>query len=175
MSGGQIVEQATHLVDLMRYWAGEVETVHSLYTLRTLADEEEFRTWDANVVNLGFGSGAVGSLVSTYALFPGVPGNVRIDLVARELLIRFTYGDLEIHTPGESRTMKASVQPDEAAASAFINAVRTGDSSEVLAPLADANRTLAATLAANESARTGEPVNLDTFKNMHSASAGSGN
>ena len=32
MSGGQIVEQATHLADLMRYWAGDVETVHAAYT-----------------------------------------------------------------------------------------------------------------------------------------------
>jgi predicted dehydrogenase len=172
LSGGQIVEQATHLADLMRYWAGDVETVHAAYTLRTRKGDENFRTWDANTVNLVFASGAVGSLVSTYALFAGVPENVRIDLIAGELLARFTYRDLHIYSRSESRGMDATVQPDEAAAAAFIHAVRTGDSTGILTPLSDSNRTLAVTLAANESAVTGQPVDVNDFIKMHSPSGG---
>ena len=172
LSGGQIVEQATHLADLMRYWAGDVETVHAAYTLRTRKHDESYRTWDANTVNLVFASGAVGSLVSTYALFAGVPENVRIDLIAGELLARFTYRDLHIYSRSESRGMDATVQPDEAAAAAFIHAVRTGDSTGILTPLSDSNRTLAVTLAANESAVTGQPVDVNDFIKMHSPSGG---
>ena len=170
LSGGQIVEQATHLADLMRYWAGDVETVHAAYTLRTRKGDESFRTWDANTVNLVFASGAVGSLASTYALFAGVPQNVRIDLIAGGLYARFTYSDLHVYTEGQSRSMNAAVQADEAASAAFIHAVRTGDSTGILTPLSDSNRTLAVTLAANESAVTGQPVNVNDFINMHSPS-----
>lgn len=176
-SGGQIVEQATHLVDLMRYWAGDIETVHSLYALQTLGQDADFGTWDANVVNFGFKSGAVGSLATTYALFPGIPRKViskaaKIDLIAEELLVKFTYRDLEIYTPDDVRQVEPSNVPDEAAATAFINAVRTGDTSKILAPITDANHTLAVTLAANESALTREPVRLEDFRAMHSAKSG---
>ena len=176
-SGGQIVEQATHLVDLMRYWAGDIETVHSLYALRTLAQDADFGTWDANVVNFGFKSGAVGSLATTYALFPDIPEKViskaaKIDLIAEDLLVKFTYRDLEIYTPDDVRQVEPSIVPDEAAATAFINAVRTGDTSKVLAPITDANHTLAVTLAANESALTREPIRVDDFRAMHSAKSG---
>ena len=170
LSGGQIVEQATHLVDLMRYWAGDVETVHAAYTLRAHKGDEDFRTWDANTVNLVFGSGAVGSLASTYALFAGVPQNVRMDLIAGGLYARFTYRDLHVYTSSESRSMDAAVQPDVAASTAFINAIRTGDSTGILTPISDSNRTLAVTLAANESAVTGQPVNVNEFIDMHSPS-----
>lgn len=160
LSGGQVVEQATHLVDLMRFWAGEVETVHAMYALRTLTREADFKTWDASVVNLRFKSGAVGSLACTYALFPRVPQNVRIDIAANELLVRFSYEDLQIHAPGESHTLQASGNPTAAAAAAFLRAVRTGDRSGIRSPLDDAVKTLAVTLAANQSAETGKPVNL---------------
>ncbi len=174
MSGGQIVEQATHLVDLMRYWAGEVKTVHAMYGNRALASVEDFNTWDANVVNLGFESGAVGSVASTYALFQGVPDNVRIDIVVRELLIRFSYASLQIQSPWKSDEFEPTNNPDEAASAAFLHAVRTGDRSGVLAPLDDANRTLAVTLAANESARTGKVIDVASFVEAESAGAGMG-
>ena len=174
MSGGQIVEQGTHLVDLMRYWAGDVKTVHAIYGNRALGGVEEFNTWDANVVNLGFESGAVGSVATTYALFPGVPDNVQVDIVVRELLIRFSYSGVQIHRPGNSEEFEPANNPDEAASAAFLHAVRTGDRSGVLAPLDDANRTLAVTLAANESARTGEAIEVASFVEAESAGAGTG-
>lgn len=170
-SGGQVVEQATHLVDLMRYWAGEITSVHAMYALRARAGEADFDTWDANVVNFHFESGAVGSLASTYALFPRVPQNVRIDIASNELLIRFSYDDLEIHSPGESRSAKPTVNPTEAAAAAFLQAVRTGDRSVIRSPLSDAIKTLAVTLAANQSAETGHPVDVSALRKAKTAAS----
>ena len=47
---------------------------------------------------------------------------------------------------------------------AFVNAVATGDPSALRSTYADAAKTLAISLAANESAETGEPIRLDRWR-----------
>ena len=63
-SGGQLVEQATHTIDMMRYMGGEVETVYAMQANRLLKETD---CPDANSVSLQFASGAVGSLTATWA------------------------------------------------------------------------------------------------------------
>ena len=56
-SGGQFVEQTTHIVDLARYLAGEVTSVQAFYALRGLQDVENLDVPDVGTVNMTFGSG----------------------------------------------------------------------------------------------------------------------
>jgi len=70
-SGGQIVEQTTHQVDLLRYLVGEVAEVHAYYATRALNDVENLDIPDVYALSLQFENGAVGTLSSTCVLRNG--------------------------------------------------------------------------------------------------------
>jgi predicted dehydrogenase len=63
-SGGQLVEQATHTIDMMRYLAGEVKEVFAFQENRVLKQTD---CPDVNVVSMKFANGAVGSITTTWA------------------------------------------------------------------------------------------------------------
>jgi predicted dehydrogenase len=172
-AGGQIVEQATHIVDLCRMFAGEVRTVSAAYAEQTRTGLAEFDNWDACAVTMGFANGAVGSLASTYALFPGVPDNAMLDIVAGrrdaeppmepgdEVLLRLSVsGVLRKYTRNGEETLEPTGSADLECSRAFLNAIITGDRSGVRSDLADAVQTLKVTLAANRAAQGAEVVAL---------------
>lgn len=171
--GGQIVEQATHIVDLFRMFAGEVTSVSAAYAEQTRTGLEQFDNWDACAVTMAFGSGAVGSLAATYALFPGLPDNAMLDVVAGskdasppiqpgdEVLLRLLVtGELRAYTRDGAETIQPQGNADLECSRAFINAIATGDRSAIRSDLTDAVRTLKVTLAANRAAETGQAVPL---------------
>ncbi len=165
LTGGQIVEQATHTVDLFRFIAGEVKAVYARYTLKTRLDVPGFNNWDANALTLEFENGAVGSLVSTYALFPGIPDGSSFDVIADELLLRFSGSELKKFTRDGTEAFTPEVDPTKPANEAFMNFIKTGNTSPIRSPIDDSILTLAVTLAANRSAMTGRPVNIKDFMN----------
>jgi predicted dehydrogenase len=67
-SGGQTIEQTTHVLDLVRLLAGEVEEVSSLAAACARSALADATIDDASAATLGFATGAVGSLVSTSLL-----------------------------------------------------------------------------------------------------------
>lgn len=159
--GGQIFEQATHLIDLMRLFGGEVATVFAAYA-HNAVPEDDLPNWDANAVTLRFASGAVGSVHSSYALFPGIPANNGLDLIARELLIRL-HGNRVIvfRRDQEPREMPAPTAPriDRA----FIDAVRRNDPGAIRSPAGESAASIVISLAANYSAVTGKVVDMKEF------------
>ena len=70
-SGGQIVEQAIHIVDLARYLVGEVEQVSAMYATRGNLDEPGHDQEDVYTVNLRFRNGAIGNLSTCSVLHHG--------------------------------------------------------------------------------------------------------
>ncbi len=69
-------------------------------------------------------------------------------------------GSLKVMRPGRTEIISNTVNAFQAENQAFINAIRTGDTSGIRSDYEDGMRTLAVTLAANEAARTGKPVRL---------------
>src|SRR5204863_7479584 len=63
-SGGQLVEQATHTVDMMRFLGGEISEVFCYQTQQVLS---EIDCPDFNVCALRFSGGAVGTLSTAWA------------------------------------------------------------------------------------------------------------
>ena len=59
-SGGQLVEQTTHQIDLLRYLVGEVEEVHAYYALRTLNGVEYLDVPNVYALTLKFENSAIG-------------------------------------------------------------------------------------------------------------------
>ena len=157
--GGQIVEQATHLLDLCRVFGGEVDEVYAQFGRSAWKDDESFQNWDVYSGVFAFKTGAVGSAATTYALFFGLPQSSGLDLVSEEMLLRFTQGELQQITPRGTEAHKAEPPSAEARmARAFLDAVDKDDPALIQSPLDDALKTLALTLAFNRSAAEGRAV-----------------
>lgn len=176
MAGGQMVDQAIHLLDLYRMVAGEVEEVYAVYTERGRGLEEDkkigFENWTSYVAVLRFKSGAVGCLGATYALYPrlfkpplGGGYRVGLDIVCRERLVRYIHGlEVRVYLKGaDVKIYRLEEDPTEKMVEAFVEAVITRDKSVLKTPYEDSFRSNALALAANESAKRGEPINLCEF------------
>ena len=155
-SGGQLLEQATHTIDTMRYLLGEVEEVHAMQTSQVLT---EIDCPDSNIVSLKFENGAVGSLTTYWAFDNGDWSHTNvIDILYKDQLINWNPSRLRIKENGEyiDKT-EASPSIDEV----FVKAVRSGDRSQILSPYGDAVKTMAVSIAANQSGRTGKSIKIN--------------
>lgn len=83
-SGGQFVEQCTHIVDAARYIAGEIVRVSAFSARGFVTGVPEYNTDDAMVVNAEFASGAVGVFYT--GCFPiGGGGDVGLQVRSKSL------------------------------------------------------------------------------------------
>lgn len=160
--GGQVFDQCTHLIDMMRYLAGDVTTVYAAYS-KNARSEEELPNWDSYSLTLSFASGAVGSVHSTYATFPGIAESNGLDVVARELLIRMRLGHTTVFRRDQDPVDTRS--PDGWSIDhPFIDAVRANDPSLIRSTAREAAKSIAVSLASNHSAATGKVVDLGEFE-----------
>lgn len=158
-SGGMLHEQATHQLDLLRYFAGEIVEVHKLESAFLNTDQENHTIPDCEAVLLQYASGAIGYITTTSSLVHG-GGGTRIELLV-EGHLRIQYGDGVRVLPEGAATISPSTEPIPSSIDdAFIQAILTKNPSLVRSDYADGLRTCAVTLAANESARTGKPVRV---------------
>ena len=154
-SGGQLVEQATHTIDMMRYMGGEVETVYAMQANRFLKETD---CPDANSVALQFASGAVGSLTATWA-YAGDWSNANVlDLLYEGELLNWNPSRVLVQEEGE---WVDKTEPSPTIDEVFVDAVRSGDGSSILSPYSDAVKTLAISLAANQSAQENRPIAIE--------------
>jgi predicted dehydrogenase len=150
-SGGQMVEQTTHVFDLARYFAGEVVHVMAVGARRLLTDVPGMATEDVSVCNLAFASGAVGNVASSCALPPG-SGRVDLELVAKDAVVRYALeGRFRAWVDGRQVQGQNANDPYADIVRSFLEAVRTGDGRGLRSPYADAAQTLAVTEAAERS------------------------
>jgi myo-inositol 2-dehydrogenase / D-chiro-inositol 1-dehydrogenase len=156
-SGGQFVEQTTHIVDLARYLVGDVKRVYAAAALRDMHDIENINVPDVGTATLEFENGAVGTINNTCML--GVGGPVSLHIVARDLWLEVG-GKVKVRDASGERVEGEEINPTLREDQAFIKAVETGDRSEIRSDYADGAKTLAVTLAINESFQTRQPVDL---------------
>ncbi len=171
-SGGQFVEQVIHTVDLARYLGGEVAEVFAYaangFNKKLPNLVTNYTNDDAMVVSLRFESGAVANIMA--ACSAGVSGGVFLNVWAAHHTARFTdWGHhLKLYREGEqgSEDIKGDLgisSPDSIFTledRAFIDAVKSGDTSGLKSCHADGVRTTLVCLAANESLETGAPVKV---------------
>jgi myo-inositol 2-dehydrogenase / D-chiro-inositol 1-dehydrogenase len=161
-SGGQIVEQTTHIFDLTRYLVGEPVIVSAQATRGFVKDMPGYDVEDASAVTVQFASGAVGSLISCCANRSG-GGGVALNVVATNMVANMSAWELNtIITKSRIEQEQISGEPDIFALedATFVQAVSSGNAALVRAPYADAVKTLAFCLAANQSFEAGEPVRV---------------
>lgn len=153
-SGGQLVEQATHTIDMMRYLAGEISEVYCASTNQVL---KEIDCPDFSAVSLRFENGAVGSLTTSWACAQGWSNTNVVDLLYEDSLLNWTYGKLTVYRNGKAEEL---TQAGPGIDAVFVNAVKTGDGSAVRSSYSDGLVSLAASLAMNQSAREDRPVKV---------------
>ncbi len=170
-SGGQIVEQATHLVDLARYFCGEVASVTAAGS-RTIMHRrlEGHDIWDTQTASLTFESGVVASVTASNVLSGGGYAGFKLytpDACYEIMEAPATGSQLIVYRKGSETRYDGRAhgwrQPHYVGADAFLDAVLTADPSRIRSTYADAIRTLAVTLANNAACETGQPVNPNEF------------
>jgi predicted dehydrogenase len=157
-SGGQILEQTTHICDLARCYAGDVKRVYARLALRALQDAPNLDVPDVGTVALEFASGAVGTISNSCMAPRGYL--VGLDVLCRDFLIQHRAGKLMIRSADGVEELEDPTNPKIKQSRIFIEAVRSGDASKIESPYSDGVKSLAISLAALKSQQTGEPVEL---------------
>jgi predicted dehydrogenase len=152
-----VVEQATHLLDVMLDLVGDVEHVYALAARTDRAAFPDADVDDVTAAALRFTGGAVGSLTATSLL----PAKARagVELVGDGVRLELTETELTVHDGSGSTVHEESGEAKRRVDRAFVDAVR-GEGDDVRAPYAVALATHRVACALASSARTGAGVDL---------------
>lgn len=158
LCGGTFVENTIHYVDLLRYFLGDIKAVSAFYVDRK-PDEGPPPMDLPHVynVNLQFESGVTANATTSRVL-------TNVDVSRRDILV-VSDDSMIVWNANQATENGAPVgEPEEGNVAfakqtqAFVEAVRDKDPSKVKSPYRDALNSLAAVLAANESAANGGAV-----------------
>jgi len=182
LSGGQITEQATHMLDLMRFILGDVEwvaaskrqgavvTADSLDATALGAGSAEskaagierhrYNIWDATTLLLQFQSGVPATFVCSCQV--KYMFEVLLDIFTTDFRIKLDFDKMVVmrKVDGELKTEVIQADTSPKIDATFIEAVKTGDFSSVRSNYADALKSLRVSLAATHAADTGVPVKV---------------
>jgi predicted dehydrogenase len=155
LSGGQVVEQATHVLDLVRVLAGEVAEVMGTAAPSSAGERD---VPDATAAVLRLVSGAIGT-VSTSCVLP-VPTAAGLDLVADGLSVQLTETSLRIVTRGGEEHARPAVDARRAVDRAFVDVLSGRPCPAGLVDVTEALRTHALAVAVAEATSTGSTVRV---------------
>ncbi|PKG21522.1 Gfo/Idh/MocA family protein [Niallia nealsonii] len=158
-SGGQFLEQTTHIVDLLRFVCGDVKEVYAVYNDQIMQEKVEGTTVsDVGSVILKLNNGTIATISNTCIL--PTSHKIGLDLYTEEGVLEIR-DDLLREVKGDRvLEYKEQSNPYVLENTIFLNAVKTGDSSQILSDYQDAAKTHRVTLAANQSAKKGESIVL---------------
>jgi myo-inositol 2-dehydrogenase/D-chiro-inositol 1-dehydrogenase len=156
-SGGQTIEQTTHVLDLARALVGEVTEVHAFGAHARSPTTPASDIDDVSVASLRFAGGALGTVTSTF-LLPRFQ-RAGIEVIGEGMWLCLSETELVVEAHGKRSVWQASDSrplPDRD----FIDAVRGGPN-RIRVPWLEAYRThrLACTLA--QSAIERRPLSLE--------------
>ena len=181
-SGGQIVEQTIHNIDMVRYMIGEPVEVYTMAARGFVTDVVNYDTDDVSTTTVRFECGALGSLSTGCYATTGEAFDSRITFSARDCRLDHYIldkvniygladeqagenglvfkGDGTMQAGGSAVTIKDKVDAGRICDRTFVDAVLTGDPSAIRSPYADAVRTMEFVMAMNKSIETGMPVKV---------------
>lgn len=168
-SGGMLIEQHVHAVDLMRILCGEIESVYAVGNTLLSSDVENVDIYDVNSCTVRFANGAPGIIGNSCAAPTGAavfpPHQVHV--VAQDMVLSVN--------PRKSTIRRAGAEPQELLSDqdgtylmnqAFIQAVKSGSQEGILCDYDDALRSFAVTYACQQSAQTGKVINVGDLLSM---------
>ncbi|RIK41854.1 MAG: hypothetical protein DCC55_10605 [Chloroflexi bacterium] len=156
-SGGQLVEQTTHIFDLARLLVGEVDEVYAVGGKLHRSHLPDADIYDATAVTLRFASGAVGTMASTCLL--NWPHRIGLHLFCEGMAIELSEFEIMIDVGRGRPTRRAEGDPFVREDRAFIDAVQ-GKPNRIRASYGEALKTHRVTTAANQSAHERRVIEL---------------
>ena len=182
LSGGQITEQATHMLDLMRFLLGDVEwvaaskrqgAVVSAASLDATVlgkgssssavaglERHDYNIWDATTLLMQFKSSV--PAVFTCSCQVNYMFEVLLDIFTTDFRLKIDYEKMEIIRKVDGTTTHEVIQADTSPKidAAFVDAVKTKNFSKIRSDYSDALASLKISLAAVEAAQQGVLVRI---------------
>ncbi len=161
-SGGQMVEQVIHTYDLCRHLLGAARSVCGRQRNLFHREVEGYTVEDVSATVIEFENGALASIVGTNTAIP-MRWLSSWDLVTKHRTVYFTDGNhAVVHLTDRPDPMQVNVVSEKDGHRAetldLLRAIETDG--ETRCPMAEGRETLRLVLAADRSARRGEPVEL---------------
>ena len=186
LSGGQLVEQTVHQLDIMRYLIGEPEEVFTYNSRGFVKGVVDYDTDDCSVTVVKFKNGALGTISSgcyskdekafdSKIVFSAQDSRAELKITEKltlfaekaddkkslkELATAIDEGLCKEISNGILEYSADAAEESFLCAKAFVEAVISGDKSKIHSDYRDATKSLAFSLACNESAKTGLPIKV---------------
>lgn len=162
LCGGTFVENTIHMVDLLRYFLGDIEAVSAFYVDRKPGEgPEPINMPHVYNVNYRFVGGTTANFSLSRVLTNTDTTRRAVQIISDDSLIEWS-GDRLVENDKTIWEDEVRAHPSFAQTSAFIGAVQAGDPGRVKSSYATALNSLAAVLGANASAeRGGQLLALD--------------
>ena len=159
--GGQVVEQATHIIDAARFLAGDVTEVFGMAARRDRDDFGGLTVPTATAATIRFASGAIANLSATCLL----RWNHRVGLhvFSDALALEITDHDLMVDVGRGRPVRQADGDPVWREDRDFVEAVM-GRENRIRCPYAEALLTHRVALAVSQSAQTGALVKMEGLR-----------
>ena len=160
-SGGQAVEQTTHVFDLARHLFGPVRAVYAAGVSGILPRDDGRNIEDASAATVHFASGVVAVITSACYLQVGGGVPAGLDVFCRDANLRYQRRrSLTRTTTADSVTWTAQNDSEHDMLVDFLAAAGAGDPARVRCPYAQGVEALELSLAVNRALETGRTVEL---------------
>jgi predicted dehydrogenase len=162
-SGGHVLDQAVHVMDLIRYFAGDITLVHTLGTNVIRPKAEDFTIEDSSSTSFLFASGASGTHVHSWA--HKTPTGI-LTFIGKDFRLTLTLDDQITGFVEDTKINETlSIAPEGLSHHYFemvelLKQIRAKDFSTAASPYSDAAKSLATVIAMNESITKGKPVKV---------------
>lgn len=161
-SGGQLVEQVIHMVDLMRYLMGNPVSVYSRQENLFHRQVGDYTVEDVSATVFGFPGGGIGVIYATNGAIPGKWIN-DYRLVSQKLTAEFTNANnaafqFTAETPVRTETISSEKNVYLAELQDLLTAIR--NDGETRTPMREGAMSLDMALAATRSAATHQEITL---------------
>ncbi len=158
LSGGQLIEQATHTVDMMRYLVGDVEEVFA-YKFEGINNKiyKDYNVEDASVVAMKFKNGVIGNLSCTWLWSGWYSG---VEIVGKGVILTYEGNSLTIDKGNKKEIYISQEDPMLVEDKNFIEGVKKGNGKIIKSNYQDAVKTLEVTLKSHQSIEKGVPVKI---------------
>jgi len=161
-SGGQLVEQIIHMVDLMRYLMGDAASVYSRQENLFHREIEDYTVEDVSATVFGFPGGALGVIYATNGAIPGKWIN-DYRVVSQKLTAEFTDANHALfhftaETPVRTEIIANEKNVYLAELQDLLTAIRTDGQTRT--PMREGAKSLDMALAATKSAENHREISL---------------
>lgn len=167
--GGVLINQGIHTIDLLLHVMGDIESV---YGYCSTLGHERIEVEDMATAALRFKNGALGTIIGSTCVHPGLPARLEIHgtkgsaIIEGDQLVRYEVGqegtgkgkDTASVETGASDPMAIDFKAHKLQIQDMIDAIEEGR--EPLVTGEEGKKALALILAIYESAKTGKPVKL---------------